>query len=142
MQYNTIQHCLFPTKNKNIITTTICSQNWDDWKGGGQKNNLIVVHPQHSGMAWVGRIKTFTIFCSRVLYLTCYLQLSPSYLFLNRMAQNYAHITCVLYTSGGATSHVPWTSFYRSSQPNRSRRVGLRVRCRNRAKPGNPTSFK
>ena len=27
----------------------------------------------------------FAIFCSRVLYLTCYLQQSPIYLFLNRM---------------------------------------------------------
>ena len=35
--------------------------------------------------AWVGGIKTFAIFCSRVLYSTCYLQLSPIYLFLNRM---------------------------------------------------------
>ena len=35
--------------------------------------------------AWVGGIKTFAIFCSRVLYLTCYLQLCPIYLFLNRM---------------------------------------------------------
>ena len=34
-------------KEQNIITTTICTQNWDDWKGDGQKNNLIVVHPQH-----------------------------------------------------------------------------------------------
>ena len=49
--------------------------------------------------AWVGGIKTFTIFCSRVLYLTCYLQLSPIYLFLNRMAWNFSHMTCVLYTS-------------------------------------------
>ena len=25
----------------------MCTQNWDDWKGGGHKNNLIVVYPQH-----------------------------------------------------------------------------------------------
>ena len=31
----------------NNITPTICSQHWDGWKGGGQKNILIVVHPQH-----------------------------------------------------------------------------------------------
>ena len=42
---------------------------------------------------------TFTIFCSHVLYLTCYLQLSPIYVFLSRMAWNFSHITCVLYTS-------------------------------------------
>ena len=53
----------------------------------------------HWNCAWVGRIKTFAIFCSRVLYLTCYLQLSPIYLFLNRMAWHFSHITCVLYTS-------------------------------------------
>ena len=29
----------------NNITPTICSQHWDGWKGGGQKNILIVVHP-------------------------------------------------------------------------------------------------
>ena len=31
----------------NYITksTAIFTQHWDSWKGGGQKNNLIVVHP-------------------------------------------------------------------------------------------------
>ena len=52
------------------------------------------------GMAWVGGIKTCALFCSRVLYLTCYLQLSPIYLFLNRMAWHFSHITCLLCTSG------------------------------------------
>ena len=46
---------------------------------------LVFISPQNYGMAWVGGMKTFAIFCSRVLYLTCYLQLSPIYLFLNRM---------------------------------------------------------
>ena len=58
-----------------------------------------VIYYLKKGEAWVGGIKTFTIFCSRVLYLTCYLQLSPIYLFLNRMAWNFSHMTCVLYTS-------------------------------------------
>ena len=48
---------------------------------------------------WVWGIKTFAIFCSRVLYSTCYLQLSPIYLFLNRMTWNFSHMTCILYTS-------------------------------------------
>ena len=30
----------------NNITPTICSQHWDGWKGGGQKNNLIAANPQ------------------------------------------------------------------------------------------------
>ncbi len=53
----------------------------------------------NTGRAWVGGIKTFAIFFSHVLYLTCYLQLSPIYLFLNRMAWYVSHMTCVLYTS-------------------------------------------
>ena len=31
----------------NYIITTMFTQYWDGWKGGLQKNNLIVVHPQH-----------------------------------------------------------------------------------------------
>ena len=50
-------------------------------------------------LPWVGGIKTFAIFFSHVLYLTCYLQLSPIYLFLKRMAWNFSHMICVLYTS-------------------------------------------
>ena len=44
--YNTIQHRLFQTE-QNYIATTSSTQHWDGWKGGGQKNNRIVVHPQH-----------------------------------------------------------------------------------------------
>ena len=33
IHYNTIQHRLFPTYFTNHNTTTICTQNWDDWKG-------------------------------------------------------------------------------------------------------------
>ena len=31
----------------NYITTTIVTQHWDGWNVGGQKNNLIVVHPHN-----------------------------------------------------------------------------------------------
>ena len=45
---NTIQYNIFISNiEHNNITPTICSQHWDGWKGGGQKNILIVVHPQH-----------------------------------------------------------------------------------------------
>ena len=43
-----IQHCLFIFSDINItttinnITTTICIQNGDGWKGGRQKKNIIV----------------------------------------------------------------------------------------------------
>ena len=49
IQYNTIQYnTIEPTASfiSNIEhnnTTTNCTQHWDGWKGGGQKNNLIVV---------------------------------------------------------------------------------------------------
>ena len=32
---------------QNYTTTAIFTKHWDGWKGGGQKNNLIVVHPQY-----------------------------------------------------------------------------------------------
>ena len=50
IQYNTIQYnttSFISNIEQNNITTTICIQHWDGWKGGGQKNNLIVVHLQH-----------------------------------------------------------------------------------------------
>ena len=50
IQYNTIQYnttSFISNKEHNYIITTIFTQHWDGWKGGGQKNNLIVVHPQH-----------------------------------------------------------------------------------------------
>ena len=43
MQYNTT---LFISNiEHNYTITTMFTQHWDGWKGGGQKNNLIVVHP-------------------------------------------------------------------------------------------------
>ena len=45
MQYNTTS--FISNIEHNYTTTAIVTQNWDGWKGGGQKNNLIVVHPQH-----------------------------------------------------------------------------------------------
>ena len=48
--YNTIQYnttSFISNIEQNNITTTIYSQHWDGWKGGGQKNNLTVVHLQH-----------------------------------------------------------------------------------------------
>ena len=48
--YNTIQYnttSFISNIEHNNITPTISSQHWDGWKGGGQKNILIVVHPQH-----------------------------------------------------------------------------------------------
>ena len=50
IQYNTIQYnttSFISNIEHNNITPTIYSQHWDGWKGGGQKNILIVVHPQH-----------------------------------------------------------------------------------------------
>ena len=43
--YNTISFISNIEHNYNI--TKKFTQHWDGWKGGGQKNNLIVVHPQH-----------------------------------------------------------------------------------------------
>ena len=45
IQYNTTS--FISNKEHNYIITTMFTQHWDGWKGGGQKNNLIVVHPQH-----------------------------------------------------------------------------------------------
>ena len=45
IQYNTTS--FISNIEHNNITPTISSQHWDGWKGGGQKNILIVVHPQH-----------------------------------------------------------------------------------------------
>ena len=43
MQYNTT---LFISNiEHNYTITTMFTQHWDGWKGGWQKNNLIVVHP-------------------------------------------------------------------------------------------------
>ena len=43
IQYNSIQYnitsFISKTWNKNNITTTVCTQNWDGWKGGGQKRS-------------------------------------------------------------------------------------------------------
>ena len=47
MQCNTIQYNRTSFIEQNNITTTICTQYWDGWKGGGQKKNLFVIHPQH-----------------------------------------------------------------------------------------------
>ena len=45
LQYNTTS--FISNTEHNYIITTIFTQHWDGWKGGGQKNNLIVVHLQH-----------------------------------------------------------------------------------------------
>ena len=45
IQYNTTS--FISNIEHNNITPTICSQHCDGWIGGGQKNILIVVHPQH-----------------------------------------------------------------------------------------------
>ena len=49
-QHNTIQYSIVYFEHtaveQNYISTTICTQHWDGWNGGGQKNNLIVVHLQ------------------------------------------------------------------------------------------------
>ena len=44
IQYNTTS--FISNIEHNCIITTIFTQHWDGWKGGGQKNNLIMVHPQ------------------------------------------------------------------------------------------------
>ena len=47
-QYNTIQYnttSFISNREHNYTTTAIFTQYWDGWKGGGQKNNMIVVHP-------------------------------------------------------------------------------------------------
>ena len=43
IQYNTTS--FISNIEHNYIITTIFTQHWDGWKGGGPKNNLIVVHP-------------------------------------------------------------------------------------------------
>ena len=45
IQYNTTS--FISNIEHNYIITTMFTQHWDGWKGGGQKSNLIVVHPQH-----------------------------------------------------------------------------------------------
>ncbi len=47
--YNTIRYNIAFISNieHNYIITTMFTQHWDGWKGGGRKNNIIVVHPQH-----------------------------------------------------------------------------------------------
>ncbi len=60
-QYNTTS--FISNIEHNNITPPICTQHWDGWKGGGQKNNLIVVHPQHD------QTGTFTIMTSTKLKL-------------------------------------------------------------------------
>ena len=50
IQYNTIQYnttSFMSNIEHNYITTATFTKHWDGWKGGGQKNNLSVVHPQH-----------------------------------------------------------------------------------------------
>ena len=55
MQYNTIQYhtmqynttSFISNIEHNYIITTIFTQHWDGWQGGGQKNNLTVVHHQY-----------------------------------------------------------------------------------------------
>ena len=57
IQYNTIQYnttSFISNREHNYTTTAIFNQYWDGWKGGGQKNNIIVVHPL-SGSNLVGR---------------------------------------------------------------------------------------
>ena len=57
IQYNTIQYnttSFISNREHNYPTTAIFTQYWDGWKGGGQKNNIIVVHPL-SGSNLVGR---------------------------------------------------------------------------------------
>ena len=54
IQYNSIQYnIVYSNIENNYTTTAIFTQYWDGWKGGGQKNNLIVVHPL-SGSNLVG----------------------------------------------------------------------------------------
>ena len=56
IQYNTIQYnttSFISNIEHNYTTTAIFTQYWDGWKGGGPKNNLIVVHPL-SGSNLVG----------------------------------------------------------------------------------------
>ena len=63
IQYNTIQYnttSFISNREHNYTTTAIFNQYWDGWKGGGQKNNIIVVQPL-SGSNLVGR-------CIRSLY--------------------------------------------------------------------------
>ena len=59
IQYNTTS--LISNIEHNNITPTICSQHWDGWKGGGQKNILIVVHPQ-SGAVYFLFKRNYAIF--------------------------------------------------------------------------------
>ena len=57
IQYNTIQYnttSFISNREHNYTTTAIFNQYLDGWKGGGQKNNIIVVHPL-SGSNLVGR---------------------------------------------------------------------------------------
>ena len=55
IQYNLLQYNIVYFQHRTQYTTTaIFTQYWDGWKGGGQKNNLIVVHPL-SGSNLVGR---------------------------------------------------------------------------------------
>ena len=44
IKYNTTSF-ISNIEQNNIAT--ICTQHWDGWKGGGQKNNPIMIHPQH-----------------------------------------------------------------------------------------------
>ena len=56
IQYNTIQcntTSFISNIENNYTTTAMFTQYWDGWKGGGPKNNLIVVHPL-SGSNLVG----------------------------------------------------------------------------------------
>ena len=52
MQVNTIQCYMvyFQHRTKITLPKKPLYPQWDDWKGGGQKNNLIVVHPQPLSM--------------------------------------------------------------------------------------------
>ena len=47
IQYNTTS--FISNIEHNNITPTICSQHWDGWKGGGQKNILIVTQCAYQG---------------------------------------------------------------------------------------------
>ena len=71
IQYNTIQYnttSFISNIEHNYTTTAIFTQYWDGWKGGGPKNNLIVVHPL-SGSNLVGRCIPLPIHVSAKFHL-------------------------------------------------------------------------
>ena len=62
IQYNTTS--FISNIEHNNITPTICSQHWDGWKGGGQKNIIIVVHPQSGAVDFLFKKELRNFYCS------------------------------------------------------------------------------